>query len=141
MGKPVHYLAVVLVLAMQAGDSSCAPAVKDCQIDTRGIRVEVGLVTDVLTATCDVRPRSHRLDGWLEYRSPDGDTWVRRGEVFTSHTRPGPEGSQLRVNGGLCVPGDWRAAWQATGIGPGLDERSFDYRDGDVWPTPLDCEG
>lgn len=42
-------LALGVVLAMQAADSSCAPVPKACQIGTRGIRAEQGQITDVIT--------------------------------------------------------------------------------------------
>lgn len=60
-----HLLALAVILAIQAGDTSCQTSAtpKACQIDTRGIRVEGGLVTDVITATCDPKPRTHRLAG------------------------------------------------------------------------------
>ncbi|MGH3929511.1 MAG: hypothetical protein ACRDTF_05985, partial [Pseudonocardiaceae bacterium] len=119
--------------------SSCAPASKACQIDTRGLRVEQGLVTDVIIATCDPQPRTHRLDGWIEYRTEPGGKWRRAGVKETDHRRPDVEGLRMPVSAGSCVPGDYRTAWQATGIGPGPSERSFNYTDGDVWATTLDC--
>lgn len=133
-------LAVAVVLASQAGDSSCQTTPKACQIDTRGIRVEQGIVTDVLTAICDPMPRTHRLDGWIEYRAVPGDQWRVVGSKRTDHTRPDAEGFQMPLSAGRCIPGDYRAAWQATGIGPDPGERPFNYTDGDVWATPLDCE-
>ena len=133
-------LAALLVLASQAGDSGCEPTVKACEIDTRGIRVEHGLVTDVITATCDPQPLTHRLDGWLEYRPAPGDDWLRAGARRTSHTRPDAEGFAMPVNAGRCVPGQYRAAWQATGTGPHPGELPFNYTGGDVWGTTLDCE-
>lgn len=92
---------------MQAGDSSCSPTPKACWIDTRGIRVEQGLVTDVITATCDPKPRTHRLDGWIEYRPKLGETWRIAGPKRVDHERPDAEGFQMRVDGGRCIPGDY----------------------------------
>jgi len=141
-GVVKQVLALAVVLAVNTGDSSCqtATTAKACQIDTRGIRVENGLVTDVITVTCDPIPRTHRLDGWVEYRETSDEKWQMVGVKRTDHTRPDAEGFQMPVNGGHCVPGDYRTAWQATGIGPDPAERPFDYRDGDFWATTVDCE-
>lgn len=131
--------ALAVVLAMQAGDSSCEPSTKACQIDTRGIRVEDGVVTDVITATCNPPPRTHRLDGWIEYRADVGEPWRILGRKRTERVVPDAEGFPMRVQGGRCVPGVYRTAWQATGVGPN-DERPFNFSDGDVFSTTLDCE-
>lgn len=138
----VKLLALAVILATQTGDGGCqtSATLKACQIDTRGVRVENGLVTDVITVICDPTPRTHRLDGWIEYRPDVGDQWRLLGSKRTDHTRPDAQGFGMRVEARRCTPGDYRTAWQATGIGPGLDERPFDYRDGDFWATTLDCE-
>lgn len=134
-------LTLTVILATQAGDGSCQAATpKACWIDTRGVRVENRLVTDVITATCDPTPRTHRLDGWIEYRRSPGEEWRLTTDKQTKRTPPDAQGLQLPVSAGRCAPGDYRTAWQATGIGPGLDERPFDYSDGDFWATTLDCK-
>ncbi len=131
-------LTVAVVLASGAG--SCQAAPKACQIDTRGIRVESGVVTDVITATCDPKPRTHRLDGWIEYHPTPGEPWRVAGSKRTDFTRPDLEGFRMWLDAGRCIPGDYRTAWQATGIGPDPAERPFNYTDGDYWATTLDCE-
>lgn len=135
-----HLLTLGVVLAMQAGDGACSPTPKACWIDTRGLRVEDTVVTDVITATCDPTPHTHRLDGWIEYRAEPGDRWRMVGDKRTNRTLPDAKGFGMRVDAGRCTPGHYRTAWQVTGIGPGLDERPFNYSDGDVWSTRLDCE-
>lgn len=101
--------------------------------------MERGLVTDVITATCDPKPRTHRLDGWLEYRAGPGEEWRRAGGRETSFTRPDVAGFPMRVEARQCVAGQYRAAWQATGTGPDPGERPFNYLDGDFWGTEVDC--
>ncbi|MGH3913612.1 MAG: hypothetical protein ACRDTC_09395, partial [Pseudonocardiaceae bacterium] len=68
---------VILVLAAQAGDGGYEPSAKACQIDTRGIRVVDGMVTDVVIVTCNPPPSTHRLDRWIEYRPDVGEQWRR----------------------------------------------------------------
>ncbi|MGH3930688.1 MAG: hypothetical protein ACRDTF_12000 [Pseudonocardiaceae bacterium] len=80
------------------------------------------------------------MDGWVEYRETPGEKWQVMGGKRTDHTRPDAEGFQMPVSAGHCVPGDYRTAWQATGIGPDPAERPFHYNDGDFWATTLDCE-
>lgn len=116
-------LALALVLATQAGDSSCAPVPKACQIDTRGIRVEQGLVTDVITAICDPQPRTHRLDGWMEYRTEPGGTWRRVGVKETDHRRPDAEGLTYAEYRRPWWPWRWASRWVAR-------RRSRDRSDG-----------
>lgn len=131
---------LVVVLAANTTDTSCQPTAKACEVDTRGIRVEHGEVTDVITVICDPQPRTHRLDGWLEFRTEPGVKWQVAGVKRTSRTPPDAEGFALAVSAGHCIPGDYRTAWQATGIGPDPMGRAFNYSDGDAWGTPVDCE-
>lgn len=90
--------------------------------------------------TCDPTPRTHRLDGWIEYRTGAGKQWQILGLKRPDHRRPDAGGIRVPVEAGRCVPGDYRTAWQATGIGPDPAERPFNYHDHDVWATRLDCE-
>src|ERR1051326_8109520 len=133
-------LASLLILASQVGDASCGDTTtKACWIDTRGVRVERGLVTDVITATCDPRPRTHRLDGWLEYRTGPGEQGRRAGDKETGFTRPDAEGFSMRVESRQCVPGQYRAAWQATGTGPDQIGRAHVRTPATFWGTEVDC--
>lgn len=128
--------AVVVVLATQAGDGGCQAVPWACDADTRGIRVENAVVTDEVSVTCtDPKPRTHRLDAWIDYRPENGD-WRRAGEKKTTHDRPDPK-TKLTISAWECAPGDYRAAWQVTGIAGDPGETPFNRTDWDAWGTPV----
>jgi len=144
-----YLLILAVVAATQAGDGSCQaggdPArTQVCYVDTRGVRVESegALVVDVITARCQVPPREHRLEGWLEYRSGIWGEWTRPRGPELLYGDPGPEGEPLRVEL-PCKAGYYRAAWRVTGRGPSLPDHPggipFDIQDGDFGSTPVDA--
>lgn len=151
MGTIHRGIASALILASTAGGAqSCDTAssgngsgssgIGACQIDTRGIEKEGTAVTDVLTARCDPSPKSHTLEGWLEYRKDGGD-WVPN-ESALEFTVPDAEGVTLRLVE-RCRTGDWRAAWKTYGVGPpapdGAPGRWFSHKDRDFFSTPVEC--
>lgn len=137
MVKPLHYATLLLVLAAQTGDASCNVTPKSCSVDTRGVQVEHGHVTDILTATCDQKPLTHRLEGWLIYRADPDQKYRRVGDPEVIRDRPDQWGVHLFLDAGPCVPGDYKAKWQANGLAQG--EKPFSYIDEDYWPTHIDC--
>ena len=142
-------LTLAVILATQAGDSSCQDSSDPtrttvCQVDTRGIRVESGgaVVVDVITARCDVPPREHRLEAWLEYRKGIWGEWTMPRGPELLYGIPGPDGDPVQVEL-PCKAGYYRAAWRATGRGPALPDHPqglpFDIQDGDWGHTPVDA--
>lgn len=150
----VKYLITLAVLATQAGDSSCQASgdpvrTQVCHVDTRGVRVESDgtLVADVITARCQIPPREHKLEAWLEYRSGIWGDWTRPRMPNVLRGVPDAEGRPVRVEL-PCKPGYYRAAWRATGRGPALPDHPagipFDHLDGDFGSTHVDateCKG
>jgi hypothetical protein len=120
-----------------SGDSgSGGGGIGACQIDTRGIEKERNAVTDVLTARCDPSPKSHTLEGWLEYRKDGGD-WVPH-ESKLQPTVPDAEGVTLRLVE-PCATGRWRARWKTYGVGPPPASKWWNEEDGDFFSTYVEC--
>lgn len=117
-------LALVLVLATQAGGSSCAPTPKACDLSFAGITVQDGQVMDTVTVVCDLRPVKHVLQAWIEYKP--FDEFGRYGRTATTADLPGsgrdPESLSDRpvrlVVFSPCARGTYRTRVYATGTGP-----------------------
>lgn len=150
MVKPVLMAAVVL--AAQAGDSSCAPTPKACGLDFAGLEVQDGRVVDTVTVVCDRRPARHYLEVWIEYKP--FDQWDRYGRTATTKDIPSsgrdPDSVadrpvRLTVSS-ECVRGAYRTRVHADGIsppteaGPGIP---FDVEDTgwQKYITAEDCTG
>ncbi|HEU0090083.1 MAG TPA: hypothetical protein VFQ77_20930 [Pseudonocardiaceae bacterium] len=134
-GLTLRILAAVIVLAATTTISQCgtAPA---CGVSLRGLTIEKGLVTDVLTVTCNPRPQEHLLQYWLDYKGP-GDEYSRRTPRALSEYRiPGPKGFSRTVSA-PCVKGYYRTHYTATGTGP--DGIPFDFED-TGWPKFFDVD-
>lgn len=133
--------AAAVVLASQAGDASCNVTPWACREDTRGIRVEQGVVTDVITVTCDEpRPRTHTLDAWIEYSSDSDEKWRRAGEVETTSAIPDADGLPLHIEAWECVSGQYRAAWRVNGTSGDPGETLFSRKGGDWSGTPVSAD-
>lgn len=125
MPRTMHSLAaLVVVIATNVGDGGCEGGGPGqhlaCQVDTRGIRNENGLVVDVITPSCDTPPLEHNFETWLSYRQEPGDNWMQPAVPSRLFKIPGPTGYPQRVQL-PCKPGYYRAEWHAWGRGSPLD--------------------
>lgn len=111
-------LAALVVLASNAGDQSCeAAGGYDCHVETRGLEVEAGRVTDVVTNSCAAgrEPRSQTFLAWIETRRNSSDKWLVASRSGVSYGLPDPaEPHHLRD--GRCQPDiEYGTAWRAQG--------------------------
>jgi hypothetical protein len=129
--------------AGSAGSSSGSRLLGACWIDTRGIKQEGPLVTDVIIAKCDGdpthAPKSHTLEAWLEYK-PNG---VGHGwKIYESRLKPGiPDASGISLTiSEPCRTGDWMPYWKAYGVDSTGKWFGPDEPDHDFFPTPVECQ-
>lgn len=80
-------LTLTIVLATQAGDTSCAPTPKACGLDFAGLKVQDDRVVDTVTVVCALRPVEHYIRVWIEYKP--FDTWDTYGRTTSTEDIPG----------------------------------------------------
>ena len=143
-------LAVALVLATQAGDSSCAPTPKACDLSFVGITVQDGRVQDTVTVTCKPRPVRHLLHAEIQYKP--FDEWDVYGRSPTIYDIPGDgtEGGgrpvELTVTS-QCSRGAYRTHVHTEGTGPATEQAPqgipFEFEDTgwQKYVTAEDCAG
>lgn len=142
----LRLLAITLVLATQAGDGSCAPTPKACDLSFAGITVEDGKVLDTVTVVCDLRPVEHFLQVWMEYKPFDEfDAYDR---TATTRDIPGDGADQggqpVRLTlSSPCLEGTYRTRAYAKDRGPVTENTPqpipFEFED-TGWPEFVSAE-
>jgi hypothetical protein len=84
MRKALHATALVLVLAAQATSGGCQDTGTlgySCHVETRGLEIENGYVTDVVRNWCEpgLEPKRQMFSVWIETRRGPGDGWLLTG--------------------------------------------------------------
>lgn len=122
MHRAVHVTALLLVLAAQTASGGCqdtgAPGYS-CHVSTRGLQVENGRVTDVVTNWCEagLGPQRQTFITWIETRRHRADDWLVASRSGVSDGIPGPTGQTHDLRDGRCQPDiEYGTAWRAHGI-------------------------
>ncbi|MGH4014191.1 MAG: hypothetical protein ACRDSL_09740 [Pseudonocardiaceae bacterium] len=136
-----------VILATTSTTSECgAELEKACTVLFRGLEIENGRVTDVLTPVCDPKPQIHKIQAWIEYKnigewSPLG----RRSPL--AFTIPDKTGFPIKVTA-PCLEGAYRSGYEVTGRGAALPDNpsGIPFKDKDYgWTTRIfsvgDCKG
>lgn len=111
----IRVLAAALVLAATA-PGGCGPTTSQaCEIRFGGIEIAGGLVREVVTPTCALRPQRHLLHAQLEYRAVGEYSPIGREAV--SRTIPDTTGYPATVSG-PCLKGWYRTKVRVSGLGP-----------------------
>lgn len=140
-------LALAVVLAAATTTSECgAELEKACTVLFRGLEIENGQVTDVLTPICDVPPQTHKINAWIEYKNIG--EWSPLGpRSVLALTIPDKTGFPIKVTA-PCLEGAYRSGYHVTGRGPALPDnpRGKPFEDQDYgWTMRIysvgDCKG
>src|SRR4051812_2047189 len=97
--------------------------------------------TAELWVICDVPPKSHHLEPWLERDVTDSGNWLLQGGVVHDYNIPPPTGDTVWVEVEGCISCKWRVMARATGIGPNGKPFRFDLPIAETRPTRLTCPG
>lgn len=135
-----------VILATTSTTSECdPPAPKACSVSLRGLQVENGMVTDIVTPTCkkDKLPLRHVIEVYLDYRGPGDEFTPLSPKHIVKPGIPDEKGFDINVTG-ECVKGYYRTHYHVSGKGPPLDDGPggsipFEYED-TGWPTFFDVE-
>ena len=111
------------MLTTQATPGGCAATPKACDLNFAGIAVQDGRVVDTITVTCHLRPVTHLLRAWIEYKP--FDTWDAYGRTLGTPDIPGsgrdpdnPTDQPLRVTvSSPCLEGTYRTQVRVEGKG------------------------
>lgn len=121
MHRAIHTATLVLALAAQAGNGGCEVHVlpQACDVKFRGIQVDQGYVTDVVTPVCDEPPQRHLLHAWIEYRRVGEYARLGRQRDGVTDDLPDREGkTKVTLTVRDCVEGWYRSAAHVEGVGP-----------------------
>lgn len=111
----------VAIIATASTTSKCGPPLsKACSVALRGLQVENGLVTDVVTPTCDNDrlPLSHVIEVYLDYRGPGDEFMPLNPRHIVKPGVPDEKGFDIVVTG-ECVKGYYRTHYHVSGKGEG----------------------
>jgi hypothetical protein len=111
-----------------------------CWVDTRGVRQEGSLVTEVVTAKCDgvPAPKSHTLEAWFQFkRSGVGGDW-RIYESKLVFGVPDATGESAKI-AEPCRTGEWMPYWKTYGV-DSTGKWFSPEPDHDLFPTTVECQ-